>query len=208
MKHTKYGYITNEEAKIDHDLDVWLQRKEAESMRVKTCRKPECHNTIPYDQANPYCTDHASLYHPHSYKTTRWDRHMKYSKYNRYKRDKEANKFYHTKAWSSLSKQLKREAYFTCQCCGHTYDRPGYLITDHIIPRRVDKRRQLDVTNLWVICKRCHYWKGELEDEAYQSASMIDNIDTSKSWDREACQDWILKQEDKRETTTKRQKSK
>lgn len=164
-------------------------------VRVKVCRKPECHNTIPFEQDNPYCNAHATLYRPRDYHTTKWQRRSKYTNYNRYKRDKEANAFYHTKQWSSLSMQLKRQAYFTCQCCGHTYDKPGYLITDHVIPRRVDKRRQLDVHNLWVICKRCHYWKGQLEGNVYQSQSAIENIDTSKNWSEDECRIWILKHE-------------
>ncbi|MCT4451418.1 HNH endonuclease [Lactiplantibacillus plantarum] len=162
-------------------------------MQLKVCRKSGCDNTIPYEQKNPYCNIHSSLYHPFHYNTTQ--RRQSYSQYNRYKRDKEANHFYHTKRWANMSLMLKRRAYFTCAVCGHTYDKPGYLVTDHIVPRRVDKRKQLDVENLWVICKRCHYWKGMFESTTYRSDSLIDNLDVSKHWDKEQIKEWILNKE-------------
>ncbi|WP_371812531.1 HNH endonuclease [Leuconostoc sp. LN180020] len=39
---------------------------------------------------------------------------------------------------------------FTCECCGRTSTTKGYLVVDHIIPRKIDKRKQLDKGNLWV----------------------------------------------------------
>ncbi|KRM62093.1 hypothetical protein FC26_GL000824 [Paucilactobacillus vaccinostercus DSM 20634] len=59
----------------------------------------------------------------------------------------------------------------------------------------MDRRKQLEVNNLWVICKRCHYWKGQLEDELYQSQSLIENLDVSKQWDRDKVTAWIMKHE-------------
>ncbi|WP_338209324.1 HNH endonuclease signature motif containing protein [Lactiplantibacillus paraxiangfangensis] len=163
-------------------------------MRIKVCRKSGCTTKIPYDQSNPFCDEHRNLYHPSTWKQT--ERRQSYSKYNRFKRDKEANQFYHTKQWSGISKSLKTQACNTCTICGHTYDKPGYLVTDHIIPRRVDKRRQLDLNNLWVICKRCHYWKGELESQVYNSDSLVANIDASHQWNRQKVAHWILEKEE------------
>lgn len=163
--------------------------------RVRMCRKAGCYHEIPYDQPNPYCSQHSSLYHGTYSRLAQHKRRTSYQSYNRYKRDKEANTFYQSKQWKKLSRWLKEQAYFTCACCGHTYDKPGYLVTDHIVPRRVDRRKQLEVNNLWVICKRCHYWKGQLEDELYQSQSLIQNLDVSKQWDRDKVTAWIMKHE-------------
>jgi len=165
-------------------------------MRYKVCRKSNCSTLIPYGQVNPYCTKHADYYKQFTKDSIR-NRQQNYRDYNHHQRDKEANKFYQSKLWSILSRQLKHEAYFTCQCCGRTYDKPGYLVTDHIVPRRVDKRKQLDKNNLWVICKRCHYWKGVLESKIYQSKSLIENLDTTKKWNQEQIIEWILERENK-----------
>ncbi|GKT04419.1 prophage pi1 protein 32 [Furfurilactobacillus sp. OKN36] len=161
---------------------------------MRVCKAAGCHRSVSADQENPYCSEHAQYYRKQPvHKSAQGKR--RYSQYNKYRRDKEANAFYHDKHWSHLSVRLKREAYFTCECCGHTYDKSGYLVVDHITPRRVDKRKQLDTDNLWVICKRCHYWKGELEKEIYKPKATFENLDASKKWDKDKCQKWILQKE-------------
>nr|WP_242651981.1 HNH endonuclease [Leuconostoc kimchii] len=112
--------------------------------------------------------------------------------YNMHSRDKEANAFYHTTTWKHLALGMKQQAMFTCECCGRTSTSKGYLVVDHIIPRKVDKRKQLDKGNLWVICKRCHWYKGVLEDDVYDDGTSIENIDTSKAWQCDDVRDWIL----------------
>lgn len=160
-------------------------------MRVKVCRKAGCNNVIPYDQANPYCADHASLYKPNHADVTK---HVKRdtSYYDKYKRDKESAAFYKSKIWEHTARDAKAHAYFTCACCGKTYDKPGYLVTDHIVPLRIDRSKCLDHDNLWVLCKGCHYWKTQLEDKIYKSQSRIENLDTATKWTREKISTWIL----------------
>lgn len=166
-------------------------------MRYKVCRKYGCNKQIPYDRSNPYCDQHADLYKEFVKPKPTYQRKQSQRQYNRFKRDKEANRFYHTKAWSSLSYGLKQQAMFTCQCCGHTSIKTGYLVVDHVIPRRIDKRKQLDRDNLWVICKRCHFYKGLLEKKIYQDGLFIENLDASKRWEEDKCRQWILNEENK-----------
>lgn len=160
-------------------------------MRVKVCRKSGCNNVIPYSQGNPYCADHASLYKPNYADATK---HVKRdtSYYDKYKRDKESAAFYKSKIWEHTARDAKAHAYFTCACCGKTYDKPGYLVTDHIVPLRIDRSKCLDHDNLWVLCKGCHYWKTQLEDKIYKSQSRIENLDTATKWTREKISAWIL----------------
>ncbi|MBS0941684.1 HNH endonuclease [Leuconostoc mesenteroides] len=162
--------------------------------RVKICRKPDCHNTIPYVQDNPYCEIHKAMYRPKpEFKPkSSYERKRQQHEYNANKRDKEANEFYHNKTWKHLSAGLKQQAMFTCECCGRTSTTKGYLVVDHIIPRKIDKRKQLDKDNLWVICKRCHWYKGMLEDDVYTDGLFLENIDTSKSWGKGEVRQWIL----------------
>ncbi|WP_225350358.1 HNH endonuclease signature motif containing protein [Lacticaseibacillus pantheris] len=91
-----------------------------------------------------------------------------------------------------MSARVKAESYNTCAICGHTYDQPGKLITDHIVPLRVDKRKRLDRDNLWCLCQEDHYWKTKLESQVYQSESLIENLDTAKRWDANECKKWVL----------------
>lgn len=161
--------------------------------RVRMCRKPGCTYTIPYNQTNPYCSEHAKLYNQEPI----GKRPRKQSYYNQYKRDKKANAFYQSKAWEHTAAESKARAYYTCAVCEHTYDKPGYLITDHITPLRVDKRRRLDRENLWVLCKACHYWKTQLENQIYTSQSLVDNLDVSHKWTRQKITAWILRRRKK-----------
>lgn len=136
-----------------------------------------------------YCDKHRSLARPvKSTKTKRQANKM----YNMYKRDKEANAFYHSREWANMSKSIKRQGFNTCECCGRTFDKKGYLVVDHIVPRRVDKSRQLDSNNLWILCKKCHWYKGLLESKVYQPNLFVENLDASKKWNKEKCRDWIL----------------
>ena len=160
-------------------------------MRVKVCRKAGCNNVIPYSQDNPYCADHASLYKPNYADVTK---HVKRdtSYYDKYKRDKESAAFYKSKIWEHTARDVKAHAYFTCAICGRTYDKPGYLVTDHIVPLRIDRSKCLDNDNLWVLCKGCHYWKTRLEETIYVSQSKMDNIDHSNKWTRSTISDRVL----------------
>ncbi|WP_290046917.1 hypothetical protein [Leuconostoc sp. UCMA20149] len=75
--------------------------------RVKICRKPDCHNTTPYEQDNSYCEIHKAMYRPKpEFKPkSSYERKRQQREYNANKRDKEANEFYHNKTWKHLSQQ-------------------------------------------------------------------------------------------------------
>ncbi|MCJ8184798.1 HNH endonuclease [Lactiplantibacillus pentosus] len=164
-------------------------------MRMKVCRMSGCNELVSYEQENPFCTKHASYYKPRPYQHyNKWERKQLNKDYNRNHRDKEANDFYHSVAWRKLSRVAKERAYMTCECCGHTALGKGKLVVDHITPRRIDKRKQLDSNNLWVLCYSCHYWKGQLEQDIYEDGdeNFISNLDVATQWDRESCREWIL----------------
>ena len=171
--------------------DTQTYRRTCSLMQLRTCRYPTCNNLIPINQVNPFCKEHVSYYkerHYNPYHKT------DYKRYNRYKRDTKANAFYHSREWTQLARSIKQEQFFTCQCCGRTKDGKSYLVVDHIIPLKVDKSRRLSRSNLWLLCKQCHYWKTKLEQEIY-GASLIDNLDTSKKWPLEKIKKYILERE-------------
>lgn len=162
-------------------------------MQLKKCRYPTCNELIPIDQANPFCSKHGKNWHQRNFKYQKTN----YKNYNKYKRDPVANKFYHSRAWSTLSADLRRQSIWTCQCCGRTYDENSFLVVDHIIPLKVAPKLKLDRKNLWVLCKKCHFWKTKLEEQIY-TTSLIANLDTSKAWSREKIKNWILSHENRK----------
>lgn len=160
-------------------------------MQLKPCRYPTCTNLIPRDQVNPFCSEHKQYWHQ--------PRHNAYAKtdyklYNKFKRDQRANKFYHSRAWKNLSRQLRRKAIWTCAVCGRTKEGASFLVVDHIVPLKVDPKDKLNPNNLWVLCKECHFWKTRLEQKVY-GASLISNLDASKRWPKERIANWILSKE-------------
>lgn len=167
-----------------------LQKKRGRGMQLKKCRYPTCNQLIPFDQKNPFCKKHGKNWHQRQFNYQKTN----YKSYNKYRRDPQANAFYHSAPWRRLSADLRRQSMWTCECCGHTYDARSFLVVDHIIPFKVEPRLKLDRKNLWVLCKKCHFWKTKLEQQIY-SASLIANLDTSKAWPREKIKNWILVRE-------------
>lgn len=169
---------------------LFCKRKEVRGIQLKQCRYPTCNELIPFDQKNPFCKKHGKNWHQRQFNYQKTN----YKSYNKYRRDPQANAFYHSAPWRRLSADLRRQSMWTCECCGHTYDARSFLVVDHIIPFKVEPRLKLDRKNLWVLCKKCHFWKTKLEQQIY-SASLIANLDTSKAWPREKIKNWILVRE-------------
>ncbi len=167
-----------------------LQKKRGRGMQLKKCRYSTCNQLIPFDQKNPFCKKHGKNWHQRKFNYQKTN----YKNYNKYQRDPVANAFYHSAPWRRLSVDLRRKSMWTCECCGHTYDAKSFLVVDHIIPFKVEPRLKLDRKNLWVLCKKCHFWKTKLEQQIY-GASLIANLDTSKAWPRKKIQNWILTRE-------------
>ncbi|MGW1413827.1 HNH endonuclease [Lactobacillus crispatus] len=167
-----------------------MQKKRGRGMQLKKCRYSTCNQLIPFDQKNPFCKKHGKNWHQRKFNYQKTN----YKNYNKYQRDPVANAFYHSAPWRRLSVDLRRKSMWTCECCGHTYDAKSFLVVDHIIPFKVEPRLKLDRKNLWVLCKKCHFWKTKLEQQIY-GASLIANLDTSKAWPRKKIQNWILTRE-------------
>ena len=163
-------------------------------MQLKKCRYPTCNQLISIDQANPFCKVHGKNWHKRNFN---FYRKTNYQDYNKHKRDPKANAFYHSAPWRRLSADLRRQSIWTCQCCGRTYDGNSFLVVDHIIPLKVAPKLKLDRKNLWVLCKKCHFWKTKLEEQIY-TTSLIANLDTSKAWPREKIKNWILSHENRK----------
>lgn len=69
----------------------------------------------------------------------------------RWKYDKEVTRFYNSKVWRQLSKDVLLEHdYVCCDCDGEA------VLSDHIIPIRIDWEKRLDRENLQPMCKQCH----------------------------------------------------
>lgn len=76
--------------------------------------------------------------------------------YDETKRNKESNKFYHSRAWKSVRLQVLNENPF-CVKCGH----PAQMV-DHIKAIK-DGGSELDASNLQSMCNICHNKKENQE---------------------------------------------
>ena len=72
----------------------------------------------------------------------------------------------YTKAWSRYSAQRIKSHPLCVRCGGHD-DRPGGMVTDHIVPHCGDHELFWDEANHQTLCKRCHDSKTASEDGGF-----------------------------------------
>lgn len=64
--------------------------------------------------------------------------------------------FFKSRKWKVLRKEAIRLMGRTCMRCNKQKLLGAHLHVDHVIPRSVDLSRQLDITNLQILCKECN----------------------------------------------------
>ena len=71
--------------------------------------------------------------------------------YNRIKRNKQTDRFYHSKMWRSLSQYVLMKANYVCADCGG-------LATEvhHEKPVAENWNKRFDIDNLTPLCTSCH----------------------------------------------------
>ena len=114
----------------------------------RPCRKEGCKNLCEYGQQ--YCREHQL---------------QQYKEYNKYNRDKEAQKFYDSKAWRSTRMQQLRYKPLCEECLRNGIYTPATLV-DHIIPIK-DGGAKLDFDNLQSLCQVCHEKKSIQEGSRF-----------------------------------------
>lgn len=74
-------------------------------------------------------------------------------KYTAYLLGREGRRaFYNSPEWQSLKKQVMKEQPNVCVICGSTKQ----LSVDHIVSRYKDKSKELDITNMQIMCLPCN----------------------------------------------------
>lgn len=68
--------------------------------------------------------------------------------------------FYKTKAWREVRYAAIEKYGRKCAACNRTGEDGVVMHVDHIIPRSKDRTRELDITNLQVLCEDCNLGKG------------------------------------------------
>ena len=76
------------------------------------------------------------------------------------RRQKKVDPFYLTKAWEQVRHQALKRDNYTCEkcgvkCLGKKRGAPAPNV-DHIVPRKKDPSRELDLSNLRTLCRACH----------------------------------------------------
>lgn len=137
--------------------------------RFRRCRESGCHAMV--QLPNHYCTKHFEHEAEYLENRQRWARshssryQHKYNHVtrNRTKSKSDQYKFYHTRTWSSLRKQVLERDHYICQYCHKTNSRT----VDHIVPIECDSTRKADIANLVTICRQCHRLKTDWEQQYY-----------------------------------------
>lgn len=141
-------------------------------MRMHECRKNTCHNLIAMNKN--YCEQHQKLEQELIKKRNK--------DYNANRRDKEANSFYHSKAWQLKRKQAVLRNNYISEV-SNTILNDKDIIVDHIVPRRVDKDKELDINNLWLLSRREHNIKTRIEDRILAKPNGVNIIrHLDKAW--------------------------
>lgn len=71
--------------------------------------------------------------------------------YNKHQRDRNADRFYHSKEWKKVSKAVLAKAGYKCAVCG------GLAVEVHHIKEiRTDWDLRFDPANLMPLCTSCH----------------------------------------------------
>jgi 5-methylcytosine-specific restriction protein A len=75
--------------------------------------------------------------------------------YEKYHRDPISKQFYVSTAWRKLRAVKLQQTPFCEECQRNNRHIPAEVV-DHIVPRTVDRSRELDLSNLQSLCKSCH----------------------------------------------------
>lgn len=99
--------------------------------------------------------------------------------YDKTTREELHDGFYHSKQWRKVSQFVKERDGYIGAIDGKLYD-DGELIVDHIIPRRLLDNRvaMLDASNLWLLNRRQHKHKTDIE--AKMSDTKLKHL--NKNW--------------------------
>lgn len=114
-------------------------------MPKKICNSAGCNNLAPFDTG--YCTEHKN----------------KQADYNRHRRDKESDRFYHSRAWLNKRKEVMERDGGLCQECLANGDIVSADVVDHIIDLKQDKDKALDCDNLVAMCHEHHNQKKRID---------------------------------------------
>lgn len=137
--------------------------------RVRRCRQPNCHAMV--ELPNHYCVQHFSHEAEYLASRAKWARgnnkrksHI-YNTVTRYRDDVKTSQysFYRTKQWVNMRQRVLDTQHYICQYCGAINSK----IVDHTVPIEARPELKDSLTNLAVICIKCHRLKTDWEKEYY-----------------------------------------
>lgn len=136
------------------------------------CIHPTCHDLIQYP--DKYCDKHRQIASEKRAERIKQHSSQRNKFYNQHNRDREANSFYQSKAWKSTRNYVINRDHYMCCICGEPVN--NRKIIDHIVPRKIDKSKELEISNLWTLCYRCHTIKTSIEEQLINSANGINKV--------------------------------
>lgn len=110
-------------------------------MPKKICNHPACREIIKF--SDRYCLKHGVT---------------KDGNYSKFNRNKERDKFYHSKAWKTVRTQVMEDYNYLCQRCKDDDKIVTADVVDHIVEIS-DGGEDLDIDNLEPLCHYHHNTK-------------------------------------------------
>jgi len=86
------------------------------------------------------------------------------AKKREYKSRISSEKFYASNSWREVRYIALKQAGGSCTLCGARASDGVTLHVDHIIPRSVDPRKELDLNNLQILCEDCNLGKSNRDE--------------------------------------------
>ena len=161
--------------------------------KVHICAQRYCHKVIPFNQR--YCSVHAQEHQQERFDyLAKQDRTDYYKHYNQEVRPEESSTFYNSTQWKKVSEYVRQRDMMTSGVTGKVLDDHD-CITDHIIFRGLCED-QLDTSNLWLLSRKEHYYKTQIEKNIMNSPNGENKLrHISKQWWINAIKERITKYE-------------
>jgi len=74
------------------------------------------------------------------------------------------DEFYKSQAWKEVRYIVLQKHSGACMLCGARASDGVHIHVDHIVPRSIDRNKELDINNLQVLCSDCNLGKSNFDD--------------------------------------------
>lgn len=146
-------------------------------MLLHKCNYRGCTQIVPKE--HKFCDYHYRIWRHQHHAFNRAKKLKADREYNMYSRDREANRFYHSREWTRTRNAVKNRDLMQSGASGQMLSDHDYIV-DHIVKRDLCNDKY-DMNNLWLLSRAEHNIKTRLERQL--SDSQLKSM-TKSDWRR------------------------